>query len=144
MARINIELPHIFIYSTEIPIRITDINYGGHLAHDSVLSLTHEARVRFLSGMGFSEGDVDGVGIIISDAAVVYKTEAFYGQTVVSEIAIRDFHQYGCDFIYKLSDKSTGKEIARVKTGIIFFDYKNRKICKVPASFMEKCKEQHI
>ncbi len=37
MARINIELPDKFIYSTEIPIRITDINYGGHLAHDSVL-----------------------------------------------------------------------------------------------------------
>ena len=141
MARINIELPDKFIYSTEIHIRITDINYGGHLAHDSVLSLTHEARVRYLSSMGFSEGDVDGVGIIISDAAIVYKSEAFYGQILVIEISASDFHKYGCDFIYKLSDKLTGNEIARVKTGIIFFDYKSRKICKVPEGFMKNYDE---
>jgi len=141
MARIKIELPDKYIYSTEIPIRITDINYGGHLAHDSVLSLTHEARVRYLSSMGFSEGDVDGVGIIISDAALVYKSEAFYGQILVIEISASDIHKYGCDFIYKLSDKLTGNEIARVKTGIIFFDYKSREICKVPEGFMKNYNE---
>ncbi len=91
--------------------------------------------------MGFSEGDVDGVGIIISDAALVYKSEAFYGQILVIEISASDFHKYGCDFIYKLSDKLTGNEIARVKTGIIFFDYKSRKICKVPEGFMKNYDE---
>jgi len=46
MARIKIEIPDKFIYKTEIPIRITDINYGGHLGNDSLLSIIHEARVR--------------------------------------------------------------------------------------------------
>ncbi len=80
MARIQINLPDKFIFSTNIIIRISDINYGGHLSHDSILSLTHEARVRFLNSLGYSEANIDGSGIIISDAALVYKTEAFYGQ----------------------------------------------------------------
>ena len=130
MARINIKLPDKFTYSTQIKLRISDINYGGHLAHDSILSITHEARVRFLESLGYTEGNIEGPGLILSDAALVYKSEAFYGQTLLVEIAVTDFSKYGCDLIYKLSDKENLKEIARTKTGIVFFDYKKREICR--------------
>jgi acyl-CoA thioester hydrolase len=140
MARIHIELPVKFSFSTEISIRIGDINYGGHLAHDSVLSLTHEARVRYLDSMGYTEGNVEGVGIIISDAAIVYRSEAFYGQILNIEIAAQDFNKYGCDFLYKLSDIKTKKEIARVKTGIVFFDYNSRKITPIPKGLINRLK----
>ena len=135
MARINIKLPGKFAYSTQIKLRITDINYGGHLAHDSILSITHEARVRFLESLGYTEGNIEGPGLILSDAALVYKSEAFYGQNLLVEIAVTDFSKYGCDLIYKLSDKKNLKEIARAKTGIVFFDYKKREICRVPKKF---------
>jgi len=135
MARINIKLPGKFAYSTQIKLRISDINYGGHLAHDSILSITHEARVRFLESLGYTEGNIEGPGLILSDAALVYKSEAFYGQTLLVEIAVTDFSKYGCDLIYKLSDKENLKEIARAKTGIVFFDYKKREICRVPKKF---------
>ena len=135
MARINIKLPDKFVYTTEIKLRISDINYGGHLAHDSILSITHEARVRFLQSLGYTEENIDGPGLTLSDAALVYKSEAFYGQTLLVEVTAAQFNKYGCDFIYKLSDKDTGKEVARAKTGIVFFDYKKRKICKVPVKF---------
>lgn len=135
MARIKIDLPEKFDFSTEIPVRISDINYGGHLGHDSVLSLTHEARVRLLRKYGFTEMDIDGSGLIISDVAIVYKSEAFYGETMNIEVAICDFSKYGCDFIYKITEKETGREIARAKTGIVFFDYENRKVAPVPQKF---------
>ncbi|NIS09507.1 MAG: thioesterase [Candidatus Dadabacteria bacterium] len=135
MARINIELPNDFIYSTEIKLRISDINYGGHLAHDSILSLTHEARVRFLQSLGYSEANIDGPGIILSDAALVYKSEAFYGQSLKIDIVVNEFSKFGCDFVYKLSDSKTLKEVARVKTGIVFYDYNKREICRVPQKF---------
>ena len=135
MARINIKLPGKFAYSTQIKLRISDINYGGHLAHDSILSITHEARVRFLKSLGYTEENIEGPGLILSDAALVYKSEAFYGQTLLVEIAVTDFSKYGCDLIYKLSDKKNLKEIARAKTGIVFFDYKKREICRVPKKF---------
>lgn len=43
MARVKIELPEKFIFKTEIPIRIDDINYGGHLGNDTVLFTYYEA-----------------------------------------------------------------------------------------------------
>ena len=135
MARISIDIPKTFAFSTEIKLRISDINYGGHLAHDSILSLTHEARVRFLESLGYSEANIEGLGIILSDAALVYKSEAFYGQTLTIEIAVEEFSKYGCDFIYRLSDSETQKEVARVKTGIVFYDYEKREISRVPQQF---------
>ncbi len=55
MARIKLELPEHFEFTTRIPIRITDINYGGHAGNDSMLSIIHEARVQFLKHYDFEE-----------------------------------------------------------------------------------------
>lgn len=138
MARIKLDLPDSFQFSTEISIRISDINYGGHLGNDAVLSLAHEARVRFLQHLGFTEKNIGGTGIIMSDAVVIYKAEGFYGETLTIEVAVNEFSSRGCDFLYKLSNKENGKEIARVKTGIVFYDYENKRIVSVPAVFKSR------
>jgi len=135
MPRITLDLPDSYIFATDIPLRITDINYGNHLGNDAVLSLAHEARVRFIVSHGFTEVNIDGCGIIMTDAAVVFKSQGTYGQTVRIEIALADPGPLGCDFLYKLSDAETGKEIARVKTGIVFFDYSNNRLVRMPDSF---------
>jgi acyl-CoA thioester hydrolase len=138
MARIKIELPEKFIYKTEIPIRITDINYGGHLGNDSLLSIIHEARVRFLKHFDYLESNVEGNGIIMIDAGVQYKSEGFYGDELSVEIAVNDFTGIGCDIIYRLTNKKSGKEIAVAKTGIVFFNYEKRKTAPVPLEFKKK------
>jgi acyl-CoA thioesterase FadM len=135
MARIKMGFPGSPVFSTEIDLRISDINYGGHLGHDSILSLTHEARVRFFIHYGFSELDVDGPGIILSDVAIVYKSESFYGERMTVEIAVCDFTKYGCDLVYRLSEKETGREVAIAKTGIVFMNYAERKVAPVPEKF---------
>jgi acyl-CoA thioester hydrolase len=135
MPRIKLDLPDDFPFSAEIPLRITDINYGGHLGNDALLSLLHEARMQFLRHYGFTETDVDGTAIIMADAAIVYKSEAFYGEVSNIEVAVGDVQSHGCDFVYRVTNKETGKEIARAKTGIVFFDYRKRKIVHVPQKF---------
>jgi acyl-CoA thioester hydrolase len=136
MARVKIELPDKFIFKTEIPIRISDINYGGHLGNDAVLAIAHEARLRFLNHYNFTELDIDGAGIIMTDAAVQYKAEAFYGETILVEIAVTDITKVGCDFVYRCTNKNTGTIIAIVKTGIVFYDYNNKKVVSVPDKFI--------
>lgn len=137
MARLKLELPEAFIFSTEIPLRISDINYGGHLGNDAVLSLVHESRLRFFKAHGFTELDVNGVGIIMNDAAIVFRSEAFYGETIVVDIAACDVTRIGCDFFFRLTEKSDGREVARVKTGFVFFDYESRKVKSIPDSFRQ-------
>lgn len=127
MPRIKIELPQKFIFKTELALRITDINYGGHLGNDSLLSIIHEARVRFLNHLGYSESNLEGNGIIMIDAAIQYKSEGFYGDSLIIEIDVNSFSGIGCDFVYRITNKSNGKVIALAKTGIVFFNYEKEK-----------------
>ncbi|GBG03599.1 thioesterase [Azospira sp. I13] len=138
MARIQIDLPEQFRFSTEIPLYIGHINYGGHLDNALLLSLVSEARVRFFKSLGYSELDVEGVGIVVADAAVQYKAEAFHGETMVIAMTPVDFNKYGCDLVWRMTDQASGREVARGKTGILFFDYGPRKVAPVPAVFLAK------
>lgn len=135
MPRIKLDVPKNFHFTTEIPIRISDINYGGHLGNDSVLSLLHEARLRMLIEHGWTELNVENVGIIMSDSVVVYKSEAFYGESLRIQIAVKDFSNYGCDIYYLVRERESGREVVHAKTGIVFFNYEIRKLAPVPEKF---------
>lgn len=72
MARIKLTLPGKLLHSTQIPVRITDINYGNHLGNDALVSIIHEARMQFLQANHFSELNAGGTSLIMSDLAVEY------------------------------------------------------------------------
>ena len=135
MARIKIDLPDNFSFSTDLSVRITDINYGGHLGNAAVLGLVHEARVRFLEHHGFSERDIGGASLIMSDAAVVYRSEGFHGDVIRIDVAAAEFSRTGFDLFFRLTNQSTAQELARAKTGMVAFDYSTRKVCPVPGEF---------
>lgn len=138
MAKVKIDLPRTFQFRTEIPVRIDDINYGGHVGSDAVLSLLQEARVRMLKEYGWSELRVERAGLIMTDATVVYKSEAFHGDLLVVDIAVADITGLGFDMIYRVTDKATEREVARAKTGFVFFDYATRKAVPVPDGFRKR------
>ena len=137
MARIKLDLPAEFPFSTDLPVRITDINYAGHMGNDVVLSLLHEARFQFMAHHGLQELKVEGLGLIITDSAIVYKSEAFAGETLTVAVAVADFNKYGCDFLYRITERHSGREVAHAKTGIVFFDYEKRAVQKIPQSFLD-------
>ncbi len=138
MPRITIELPPHLPFVTELPLYLSHINYGGHLDNALLLTLVSEARARFIQSLGYREGDVEGVGIIVSDAAVQYRAEAFHGETMVVEMGASAFNHYGCDLPWRMTDRASGREIARGKTGVVFFDYGERKIAPMPENFRRR------
>jgi acyl-CoA thioester hydrolase len=135
MARLQIDIPESFPFSTEVEIYLSHINYGGHLDNALLLTVVSEARVRFLKSLGYSELDVEGVGIIVADAAVQYRSEAFHGEVVVVRMAAVEFSKYGCDLVWCMNERSSMREVARGKTGIVFFDYAARRVAEVPQKF---------
>ena len=142
MARIKLILPETFIFSTDLEIRITDLNYGNHLGNDSMLSLIHEARIRFLHSLGFSETNIDGYGILMADAAIIYKAQVFYDDSVTIEIAVSDLGKRSCDMYYRIS-KGNGKIAALAKTAIVFYDYKTEKPVRIPEPFLQSIEKVH-
>jgi acyl-CoA thioester hydrolase len=134
MARLHLTIPDSVIFSTELYVRASDLNYGGHLGHDAVLTLMQEARVQFYRQLGFeNEVKFEGnIGQVIADASVVYKSESFLGDLLRIEVAVADFSKYGFDMYYRITHKGTGKEVALGKTGIVCFDYERKKVASIP------------
>ncbi len=140
MERVKINLPGSFHYSTTIAIRITDLYYGGHVGNDSFLSLIHEARLQFLKHHGYTEMDIEGVGLIMCDVAIEYKRELGYGDLVKISVAANGFDRLGFDIFYLIEIlENEGQAIAgKAKTGMMCFDYKNKKKVSVPTAVIEK------
>lgn len=140
MARVQIEIPDNAIFETELVVRVADINYGGHVGNDTMLTLMQEARTQMYRSLGYeNELSFEGsVGQVIADAALVYKAEAFLGDRLVIRIALGEFTKFGFDLFYQVSRKEDDKEIAKGKTGIVCFDYEKRKPAKIPASLIKK------
>ena len=135
MARVQIEAPPAWLFHATLTVRVGDINYGGHLGNDRVLGLAHEARVRWLASHNFSEADVGGAGLIMADAALVFRREAFLGDKLDVALGAAEVRRSSFDLIYLLTRPADGAEIALVKTGMVCFDYAARKVARVPESF---------
>ena len=140
MNRIKIVLPEIFHFSTNLSIRVTDLNYGGHVGTDTFLSLIQEARQQFLRSHGYEELSIAGVGLIIADASIEFKRELNYGDIVKISVAAADFDKLGFDLFYKL-EVVNGEEIilaGRAKTGMLCYDYAQKKKVGVPQEVVKK------
>lgn len=138
MPRVKVTLLESFPFAVDIPVRITDLNYGGHLGNDALLSVLHEARVQFLRFMGKAEFDPStGQGHIMADVAVEYKGEAFHGDVLRIQMAATDLNKYGFDLVYWVHNQA-GREIARAKTGMLGFDYTSRKLLPLSKEYAER------
>ncbi|MFD1186317.1 acyl-CoA thioesterase [Pontibacter rugosus] len=137
MARIQVYIPEHTHFTAQIPVRVTDLNYGNHLGNDALLSIIHEARMQLLSSFGWSELDLGGASMIMADVAIEYKGEGFYGDVLHIKMAFSDLNKYGFDITYHISNQN-GKDVARAKTGMLCFNYKERKLMSLPAEVKQK------
>lgn len=132
MSRIVFELPEKFVFATELEIYISHVNQGGHLDNAQLLTLVSEARLRFFRWLGYRESDVEGLAIVVGDIVAQYKSEGFHGETLRIEMVPADFNKYGFDLVFRMSERSQGREIARGKTGVVFIDKLTRKVAPLP------------
>ena len=135
MSRIKIDLPQEWHFQTSITVQIGDINYGNHLSNDAYLRLAHEARLRFLKHHGYTEMNIDGAGLIMADAAIQFKNQAFHGDELNIRVAVTDIGRAGFTLIYLLERQSDGLQIGRIKNGMVFYDYQQQCVANTPAAF---------
>lgn len=140
MARVKIEMPSAYRFSCTIPVRIGDVNYGKHVGNDAIVSILHESRMQFLASIGCTELDAFGTGMIMSDLAVLYKGEAFYGDQLTVEVTADELSSAGFDLFYRISTERDGKKIilAEAKTGMICFNYEQRKVARLPEALKQQ------
>lgn len=134
MARINIDIPEKTIGTFTIPVRIADINYGNHVGNDAFVSIIHEARMQWLKQYDYTELRIEGVGLIMSDLAIEFKNEAFYGDVVEVKLSAGEISRVSFELYYQLFVKRNDKSIhlANAKTGMVCYDYDAKKVAAIP------------
>lgn len=134
MPRIQLQPLDAYAHRFPVTVRTTDLNYGGHLGNDRLLSLVHEARVAFLGSHGFTELACGGVSLIMADAAISYRGEAFAGDELLIETAAGEFGRLGFRLFHRITRPADGVDVALAETGMVCFDYEARRPVAVPDS----------
>lgn len=140
MGRIKLALPDNFIFSTKMNVRITDLNYGNHVGNDTILSYLHQARVAYLASLGYTEMNMENVGLIMGDVAIVYKRQVFYPSDIRIWVQAGEFGSMGFDLFYRaeITSNNITYIVAEGKTGMVCFDYARNKVCLVPEQALRK------
>lgn len=123
-----------------ITVRVSDINYGNHVGNDSLVSFLHEARVQFLAHMGYTEFDIEGLGLIQADLMVRYKNEAFLGDKLSCKIFFVNFSARSFDMICAITTERNHQKItiAEAKVGLVCYNYQTKSIAHLPAPFTNR------
>ena len=137
MSRVKITMPEQFLFSLQRAVGISDLNYARHLDSVSMVRIVHEARLQFLADLGFTEANIFGLGMVVTDLAVDYQSESFANDVLNIEVGVGRFNRYGCDICFQITNTALDRVVCNAKTGVVFFDFDNHKIALVPKAFRE-------
>lgn len=119
------------MYSTTLPVNIEHVNYGNHLAHDKLVTLMHEARLRFFDRLGQSEFDFYGISLILKSLTVNYRQEAFRGDALTFALTISEVRGSAFTLHYEIRNQHNDT-VATAEVVLVGFDYGNRRIARLP------------
>lgn len=137
MARVKLSSPEQFLYRMECSVGISDVNYARHLDSVAMVRFLHEARLQFLASLGFTEANIFGLGMVVTDLAVDYRSESFANDQLLIAVGVGDFNRYGLDIAMQVSNRALDSVVCLASIGVVFFDFDQHQIAPVPASFRQ-------
>jgi acyl-CoA thioester hydrolase len=138
MERVRLEFPATdLVHRHQLPVRIGDMNYGRHLAHDAVITLLHEARAHLFETLGFHEWDVLGHPSVVADLAIQYRAEAHWPDALVVDSAIPASQGRGFSVYQRLWRPADERAVALARVGVVLLDPAGGKPVELPPAFVE-------
>ncbi|NKB32288.1 MAG: thioesterase [Pseudomonadales bacterium] len=135
MPRIKVAVPDQFLFSMERIVGLSDVNYAKHLDSVSMVNILHEARLQFLASLGFTESNIFGLGMVVTDLAVDYRTESFANDRLIVDVGVSKFNRYGFDIGMQVTNSALEAVVCNAKLGVVFFDFDKHEITQVPVAF---------
>jgi acyl-CoA thioesterase FadM len=133
MNKVKIEIPAAVLFRTEFQIKEEDINEADHMGNERILHHANLIRYDFFTTINvLPEKDH---GLIIASHSIQYKSEGFSGDTILCEISVSNLTECTFDLVMHFIKQSTNKTLAVVRSGIVYFDYQNRKIRHLPSYY---------
>lgn len=135
MPRVKVSSPDQFLFSMERRVGISDVNYAKHLDSVEMIKILHEARLQFLASLGFTEGNIFGLGMVVTDLAVEYRSESFANDLLIIDVGTSSFNRYGFDIGLLVTNSALETVVCNAKMGVVFFDFDKHQITQVPPAF---------
>ena len=82
-----------------------------------------------------TEANIFGLGMVVTDMAIDYRSESFAKDVLVIEVGVSRFNKYGCDICFQVTNSALEKVVCNAKQGVVFFDFDKHKIAAVPPAF---------
>jgi acyl-CoA thioester hydrolase len=129
---------HGYRFTLPYQVRISDINYGGHLANSAVLDLFQEGRIAYLQNLGdYSEMDIGGgCGIILPEAHVFYRAEMFHSDALQIGVRATQLSRSSLTLEYRI--ERSGQVTADGTTVLVCFDYAKHKPRRLATAFRDR------
>lgn len=127
-------------FSTRLTVTIGDVNYGGHVGNEVFLLFFQEARLRFLAQWGWSEKDIGGAALIMTEASVKYLAQLGHGDELDVRVSVAELKGLRFTLAYEVL-KTDGTKAATGTTKLCAFDYTTGKVARLPDAFAGKLGE---
>ena len=135
MKKLIIEIPLTVWHRCNFQIKEEDINESDHMGNERILHHANLVRYNFFESLNLLPPDEEH-GFIIVNHSIVYKSEGFLGDTVVCEAGVTNPTECSFDLIFHFIKSSAQKTLAVVRSGLVYFDYQNRKIRHLPDKYL--------
>lgn len=135
MARVKVSTPDQFLFSMEHTVGISDVNYAKHLDSVAMVQILHEARLQFLASLGFTESNIYGLGMVVTDMAIDYRSESFANDRLIIDVGVTAFNRYGFDIGLQVTNSALESVVCNAKIGVVFFDFDRHQIAPIPERF---------
>jgi len=138
MPRAKLEPLQEYRWQSRHVVRVTDVNYGGHLGYDALVGLLHQARVELLGELGLDEKDLgDGcTGVIMTDLTLTVQAEGFLGDELTIRSTIVEMGR--ATFRVCAEVRIGDRRVALSEAGFAGFNYTERKPSPLPETFRSK------
>ncbi len=122
-------------YKYQTFVRVGDLNYGNHLAHDKLITIVHDARVSFLKAHQLQEINIENTfSLLVSTLSVQYLSQAYLGELLCISIFIDEIKNTYFQMKYKISRTKT--PIALCATHLVCYNQIKKRPDKIPASLL--------
>ena len=90
--------------------------------------------MQWLKQYDYTELKIESIGLIMSDLALEFKSESFYGDVVEVKLSPGELSRVGFELYYQLFAKRNDESIllAYAKTGMVCYDYDAKKVAAIP------------
>lgn len=135
MPRTKLTEQPMYEFRYAITLQPRDINYGGHLGVDSLVSIIGTARAYIFKSIRLSERNLgdNRVGIIMTDFLVNLKAEGFMFDNLEVHTHVGELTKNGFRFFHKITRGES--LVALAEAGFLAYDYTGKKVTSVPVKF---------